>query len=218
MPQVETSLSDSIHIYPLSRLVGAPAAKWEKILAELEEKQKRLFSYYGASREACVRLSSSGNRERDAIMHDMIATANATPHAPWQDIVNDNIRAFVSFEKSFLPKIKSFDASLLRLPKGEGTNFNGINLHGSPHMIVKDRRGRTRYAYLHPSDWTDDCLKAYLELLTIVVEDQFGGTAGDLWWMDLRTGKTIPWKSSAKTRRECRDAIKHYMRFVFASS
>ncbi len=43
-----------IHIYPFSKLIGAPAAKWEKLISELEEKERIVYLYYQPVREAIV--------------------------------------------------------------------------------------------------------------------------------------------------------------------
>lgn len=56
-----------------------------------------------------------------------------------------------------------------------------------------------------------------MELLTIIVESEFGADAGDLWCMDLVENRSVQWpKSRVRTRQACRDAAKHLRRMIDA--
>ena len=99
----------------------------------------------------------------------------------------------------------------------DGTFFSGIILKGLPHMLVIDNQQRLRYVYLYPSSWKDHELDSYMELLTIIIESEFGADAADLWCMGLKTGLSIPRpRSKSRTRHACKDAAKHFKRMVEA--
>lgn len=85
---------------------------------------------------------------------------------------------------------------------------------GAPHMEVIDRDGEDRYVFLHPSEWSQDDLKAYLELLSIVVEHCYGADSSKIWALDLRNGVEIKWRSSSRIRRRCESAAKLYGRLI----
>ena len=207
--------AQEIHIYPFSKLVGALPPRWERLLSEIEEKEQLIYRYYQPVREAAVRLAAQGLHRRDAIFAEMRQRAAEVMHGPRQKPIEDNQARFAVFENSFLPKIKEFKASLLRVPQVHGTPFAGLILKGLPHMVVVDNRGRDRYVYLYPSSWDDADRDAYLELLTIIIESQFNASAADLWCMGLKDGKTVPWpKSKIRVRNACYDAARHYRRLM----
>jgi len=201
-----------IHIYPFSRLIHAPAARWEKLLKALEEKENIVYLYYQPAREAIVKLTASSGKRRDSIFVEMQARAAAVVHSPSQNPVRDNTKCFETFEETFLPKISSFVQSLIRR-KHFGTSFGGVILKGLPHMEVIDQKGKSRLVYLYPSNWSDKELDAYLELLTIIIEAEFEAEASDLWCMDLRRKQTVKRsKSKVRTRKACNDAAQHFVR------
>jgi len=207
-----------IHIYPLSRLAGAQAGRWERMLRELEAKEDLLFRYYQPVREGAVKLAASGGQKRDHIYEELTRQSGQVIHSPNQNPIKDNQARFVTFEQAFLPKIRRFKCSLLRAPQVNGTPFGGLILKGLPHMIVGDRRGRDRFVYLYPSDWDDEDRDAYLELLTIIIEVQYGAAAKDLWCMGLKDGRSVPWpKSKIRTRNSCYEAALLYKRMVAGS-
>jgi len=206
-----------IHIYPFSRLVGAPAGKWEKLIADLEEKQRIIYLYYQPVREAVVSLTAGGGKQRDEIFIEMTRQASEVVHTPNQNPIRDNQRCFECFERDFLPKIKEFKGSLLHVPQVDGTFFGGVILKGLPHMVVIDKQNKQRYVYLYPSTWKVHELDSYMELLTIIIESEFGADVTDLWCMGLKTGRSIPrTKTKARTRRACQEAAKHFKRMVDA--
>ncbi|AEU38576.1 hypothetical protein AciX8_4301 [Granulicella mallensis MP5ACTX8] len=212
-----TVQAPSIHIYPFSRLVNAPAGRWEKLIADLEAKQRIVYRYYQPVREAVVQLASNRGARRNEIYEEMSHRASEVVHSPSQYPVKDNQKCFECFEKDFLPKIGEFKGSLLRATQMDGTFFNGIILKGLPHMVVTDKEGKQRYVYLYPSSWKDHELDAYMELLTIIIESEFGADAADLWCMGLKTGHSISRpRSKARTRKACHEAAKHFKRVVDA--
>jgi hypothetical protein len=120
------------------------------------------------------------------------------------------------FVGDFYPKITHFEKSLLREDAGLGCSFEGVRLGGLPHFGAKDFRGEMRYVYRHASKWDEDDLKAYLELLSIIVADKFDAPATSIWSMDLRTGKDYKWRSSARMRARCVNAARLYARLIEA--
>jgi len=140
------------------------------------------------------------------------------PRAPGQDPETDNLRAFGIFETSCYPKIAKFVRGLLRKPQGPGVPFEGVFLFGTPHFEVTDRNGESRYVFLQASDWKEDEVKAYLELLAVVVEKGFGESASSIWHMNLRTGRTVKHHSSKRVRGRCAEAARHYRRIFGADA
>jgi hypothetical protein len=203
------------HIYPLSRLVHAGPGAWQRELADIEAGSTFAFSYYLPMREAVVRFCESRGRNRDAIMQDMTARARENAGPRWANRLRDNTDAFNCFETEFFPRVGRFRRSYLRA-KQEGCGFEGLMLHGAPHLAVTDTDGRTRHVFLHAARWSADDLAAYLELLGIIIEEDYGGDARSLWVMDLRAGEDVRWRSSSRMRRRCIDTARLYVRLVNA--
>jgi hypothetical protein len=80
--------------------------------------------------------------------------------------------------------------------------------------VVTDSKGQRRYVFLLASKWEQRDLKAYLELLSIIVAGRFGGSATTIWCMDLRAGKDFKWSSSSRIRTKCERAANLYARFL----
>jgi len=205
----------SAHIYPLSRLVHAGPRAWQRMLEEIEEGSSYAFSYYLPMREAVVQFCSSRGHGRDQIVREMTTRARTSARLGRGDRLRDNTNAFETFEVVFYPKIRRFRRSLLH-EKQDGYDFEGLTLLGAPHFEADDSAGRRRYAFLHAAKWSDDDLAAYLELLSIVVEEGYGADSRNLWIMDLRKGEDIRWRSSARMRRRCRDTAMLYAKLVNA--
>jgi hypothetical protein len=204
-----------VHIYTLSRLVHAPAGGWERKIEEIEEGRDKAYSYYQPMREAVIAYCAAKGKGREKIVSRMLADARSRPHGHGQDPEGDNLRAFETFETSCYPKIGSFVCSLLRRPQGTGVPLEGVLLQGAPHFRVTDKDGETRYVFLHPSNWTAENLKAYLELLSFIVEAAYGAPSASIWHMNLRSGRVSKYGSSKRVRQRCVDAARLYAR-IFA--
>lgn len=166
--------STLVHIYPLSRLVHASPANWEKQLQEIERGKDSRYGYYLPLREAVVSYCKSRRKRRDDIVKILENQARSVFAFRGADLVRDNISAFEVFEVQFYPRIAKFERSLLRADSNGGCDFAGLRLLGTPHFSVKDDlREETRYVYLHASKWPEDDLKAYLELLAVVVAAKY---------------------------------------------
>jgi len=54
----------AVHIYTLSRLVHAPAGRWERKIDEIEKGRDKAYAYYQPMREAVIAYcAAKGNRE-----------------------------------------------------------------------------------------------------------------------------------------------------------
>lgn len=210
-----TLVEPAVHIYTLSHLVNARVGSWERKIREIEEGRRRAYSYYQPMREAIVAYCASGGNRREQIVSSMLLDARQRPHGRGQNPERDNLAAFETFETACYPKIGQFVRDLLRRPNGTGAHFEGVRLSGGPHLQVKDRNGEDRYIFLRASIWSEDDLRAYLELLGVIVEETFGDVPESVWHMDLRAGLVAKHRGSKKIRRNCSDAARHYAR-VFA--
>jgi len=209
---VTTSVEPAVHIYTLSHLVNARVGSWERKIKEIEEGRRRAYGYYQPMREAIVAYCAASGNRREQIVSRMLSDARQRPHGRGQDPEKDNLAAFETFETACYPKIGQFVRGLLRRPNGTGALFEGIRLNGGPHFQAKDRSGVDRYIFLHASVWSEEDLKAYLELLSVVVEEAFGEAPESVWHMDLRAGLVAKHRRSKRVRRNCSDAARHYAR------
>lgn len=203
------------HIYPLSRLVHAPARDWERLLSSIEEGKEFAFSYYLPMREAVVKYCASRGQHRGNIVAEMLARARAAGGARGASVARGNLGAFECFQEAFYPRIARFRRDFLR-GRRPRCQFEGLALEGAPHLEVIDDNGRKRHIFLHAAEWSRDDLLAYLELLGIVIEQRYGGDPKSLWVQDLRSGEDIGWRPSARLRKRCQDAAKLYTRLTNA--
>lgn len=208
-------MAPEVHVYPLSRLVHAPATEWVRMLDSLEEGKDYANRYYLPMREAVIGFCSQKGQDRDTIVSTMVSRAQALGGSRRQRIVTDNQAAFDSFESCFYPRISKFHRGLLR-DRQPGVGFEGIDLVGTPHLLVTDQDDRKRYVFLHAANWKDDDLKAYLELLSVILEQRFQAGSDSIWCMNLRSGRDVRWRPSSRTRRRCAKAARLYGRLVQA--
>ena len=201
------------NIYPLSRLVHAFPPDWQALLQRIEDGKEKAFSHYLPAREAIVRYCAKGGRDRDRIVAEMRVRAGQIGGTRADILLRDNEAAFQMFESAFYPKIAKFSRSLLREPQ-PGVRFEELLLLGSPHMEVIDHRGRTRHIYLCCGSRKDPDLKAYLQLLSVIVRKQYGGSTDSVWCLDLRTGEEFKWKPGPRMEARCRRTANLYDRFI----
>lgn len=204
-----------VHIYPLSRLVHAPAGEWLGMLRSIEEGTDYANRYYLPLRQAIVDFCTGKGAGRTRIRQALRTRALSLGGSRGQRIARDNENAFDVFEAEFYPRIKKFRRSLLG-ERQQRCAFEGVMLVGTPHLIVTDLDDRERYVFLHASLWDDNDLKAYLELLSFIVEQRFGAGPEDLWCMNLKTAKDVKWRPSKLTRSRCAKAAKLYAQLLKA--
>jgi hypothetical protein len=205
----------AVHIYPLSRLVHASAGSWESQLRAIEENKLFANRYYAPLRAGVIAYCRKGTPKYEQTLGFVTRQASLVKAPRGSDPVKDNVAAFSTFVNKFHTRIGTFGQSFLR-DELKGSAFEGVRLLGLPHFSVADSNGRNRYVYLHASKWSDDDTKAYLELLSIVVQDRFGAGPDSLWCMDLRTGCDLRWRNSAQVRRRCANAARLYARLISA--
>jgi hypothetical protein len=87
-----------------------------------------------------------------------------------------------------------------------------MSLCGLHNFTATDRSGNLRYVYVQSSKWDDDDLKAYLELLSVIVEKRFNAASTTILGMELRTGTDMKWKASPRMRNRCADTARLYAR------
>jgi hypothetical protein len=206
-----------IHIYPLSRIVHAPAGDWESLLKSIESGKQVAFGYYLPMREASVKYCRAKGKGRQQIVQEMLARSIFIGGSRGSRLAKANESAFSVFEAAFYPRTKRFRRDLLRVPQ-QGCKFEGLEVVGSPHMIVVDQDDRERFVHLHASDWPDEQLKAYLELLSIIVEQRYSRDPESIWCMNLRTGQDDRWRPRGRIRSKCGKAARLLARFLTARS
>jgi hypothetical protein len=201
-----------MHIYPLSRLVNAQPVGWENLLNSIEEGKEFAFSWYQPLREAVVSYCQARGVGREAIVRIMRTRALAVWSSRGAKVAKANEDAFDMFESRFYPRIKRFQRSFLRDAQTE-VPFEGLLLTGAPHFQVVDENNNERFVFLLASKWTTKDLKAYLELLSVIIERRFRKLPKSIWCMDLRTGKDFDWRGSSKRMRtKCAKAARLYKR------
>jgi hypothetical protein len=205
-------MTPRVHIYPLSRLVHAPAGAWEAELRKIEESKTQAYRYYLPLREAAIACCKTGGARLDSILERLTRSAAAVVAPRGSNPISDNRAAFNVFVEQFYPQIASFGESLLHDESNTGCEFHGVKLIGLPHFSATDKKGRQRYVYIHASKWDEDDLKAYLELLSIIIDTRFHAAPDSIWCMGVRTGKDFKWRPSQRLRGKCASAAQHYAR------
>jgi|ERR1700722_7800880 len=199
------------HLYSLSRLVHAGPWSWQRLLGEIEEGRSYASRYYQPVRDAVVQFSATRGRNRDGLVREI--RAQIRPERRWPNRLADNLDAFENFSENFFPRIARFRRNFLHQQK-DALLFEGLELNGGPHFEVVDSNGATRHVFLHAAKWKPNDLAAYLELLGVIIEADFGGDSKSMWVMDLKSGKDIKWKSKPALRRRCIGTARLFARFL----
>ena len=205
-----------VHILPLSKLVHASPAGWEKLLRDVEDGKVRAFKYYLPLREAAIKLCRKKGNERDRILAQMITRARSSGGRLGDRIASDNEKAFRVFEEVFFPRIRRFKRDFLRDGHPGVTFADAVTIFGHPHLEVIDDSGQERLVVLHAAEWKPDELRAYLDLLSVIVEKRFGRDASSIWCMNLRRGTEERVSTSRRLRTKCENAAKLYGRLISA--
>ena len=159
-------MSVRVHILQLSKLVHTSPVRWEKLLRDLEEGKPRAYKYYQPLREAITVFCKAAGRDR--ILPRMITRARGNGGAYGDRMAKANEAAFAVFEKYFFPRISKFKQDFLR-DEHPGFAFGGLTIHGNPHLDVVDKNGADRFVMLHAADWEASELRAYLDLLSFII-------------------------------------------------
>lgn len=192
-----------VHIYLLSRLVFADATDWQNILKQLREGRKSMYWSYKPLREGAFQMALRKDANNNAIYNQVGALAGK---AGSDRCKKANLAALEKFEALFLPQIQEAGSNLMG-GREQPVDFGKVQLIGGPHFSVTDASGQEKWVYLHPSKWAEEEIVSFCELLTVVGEKRFKAVARDIWFLDLRTGKKVPWTASKKlVRRKCEKA------------
>ena len=207
-----TSTKPTVHLYTLSQLVYALPGSWERKIKKIEEGRERAYGCYQPVREAIASFCAANGSGRERIVARMMKQAQEAPRGRGQNPERDNMRAFKVFEEKCYSKIGSFVRSLIRRPQGLGVSFESVLLRGAPHLEVTDKDGESFYVFVSAAKWPEQDLKAYLELLSIVVQSEFDASPSSIWHMDLRRGGVSKYRPSMRVKKRCADAAQHYAR------
>jgi hypothetical protein len=201
------------HLYSLSRLVHAGPWSWQRLLNEVEEGRSYASRYYQPMRDGIVQFCARRGRNADDIKREI--RAQIRPEQRWPNRLADNLDGFECFGEDFFPRINRFRHSFLHQRK-DPCQFEGLDVNGGPHFEVIDEHGETRHVYLHAAKWKPNDLAAYLELLGIIIETDYGGDPKSMWVMDLRSGKDVKWKSRPAMRKRCVGTAQLFAKFLRA--
>jgi hypothetical protein len=194
-----------LHIHQLSRLAFAQVTDWNRILNELESARKQMFWSYKPLRSGAFNLLQAADSEQAQEIYRSVA--ELAKRAGGAKCAHANVAALQVFESRFLRSIHSPKDNFMEFT-APGVDFGGAELVGGPHFSAVYKTSEIKFVYLHPSRWEEDQTEAFCELLTVVLEKKFKAGAHDLWFLDLRSGKRIPWRSKRRVRRKCEQAAR----------
>lgn len=198
--------SATIHLYPMSRLVNAPASKWERLIEALEEGKNKAYAYYLPFRETAVAYASLATKDAANLRSLLYSRA---VQMGTKKMADDNVRAFDVFVNNCAGKLGRFKRSLLR-DESVAVDLQGIGVSGNAHFAA-ERTGAEEFVFLLAADWTPDDLQAYLEILSMILSRRYGRNL-QIVCADARNGKVSKFKSRTRMRKRCEDALKHYAR------
>lgn len=180
----------TVHIYAVSRLYNKSPTAWEATLRKLEGAREIMLAQYAPLRHA-IRSELLRPGTGDGVLQKQLAKMK---DAPSQRAVCDKSRhAFRVFCSTVRPLIVNLVEDYLRTEyHPPSVLYEGIQLEGRFHLKVEDTRGATKLIYLHASEWDDDETRAFIELLTILAEEQHCGSRGMVWFIDLVDGAVQP--------------------------
>lgn len=162
-----------------------------------------MYWSYRPLREGAYQMAGEGRKDMASIYS---AVAELSEKAGGVRCRKANLSALQVFEESFLPDIAGARSNFMSGSE-RAVDFGKVQLIGGPHFSVLDAKGQEEYVYLHPSQWTDEQIAAFCELLTLVLERRYNSGARNLWFLDLREGERVPWPRSKKLiRRKCERA------------
>ena len=192
-----------VHIYLLSHLAYADVTDWLNIIKQLKKGRKSMFWSYKPLRQGAYEMASKRPTDPNEI-YSNVASLAQTAGGP--NCRKANLDALKTFESTFLPQFGPAGSNFMNAHE-DGVDFGPVRLIGGPHFSIKDKSDQLKFVYLHPSRWTDEQVSAFCELLTVVAEKRFKSEAKHVWFLDLRSGKRVPWASSKKlVRKKCEKA------------
>lgn len=206
----------SVHIYLLSKLVPASPTVWQSQLKMLEAERRHRVAYYNPFRDAAIKHCMANGGSHAQLVRDVEINASRISAPKGADPVRSNLEAFKTFVDVFYPRIGRFGKRLTARHANTGVPLGPLLLNGNAHFSAIDLKDNKRFVHLHASTRTEKELRAYLELLSIVLFGRYGASPESIWCMDCQKGVEIKWKSSPKLRRECESAANLYSTLVKA--
>ncbi len=191
-----------VHISSLSALVDAPATRWHRILEQLRRSQRTRFFTYKPVRQAVAQTLGGGT---GVDLNKVWQRLRQDAQQGGQRQLSANVNRFQMFLDRFCRQIQALQRDLMAGAEGQDPISVGrLLVSGGPHLLVTDLAGHSRYLYLHCSAWDSDKVRAFCELLTMVLEQKYQAKAGALWVMDLQKGKEIDYlRSRPRVRKKC---------------
>jgi len=203
------------HIYEISRLYQQPAARWEEMLAKLEEERDFRFFGYKALREAIIldlRRPGTGRPHLDNCF--VVAPVNKQEAATRKR----SYAALEVFIRKIAPRLTGMRQNFMT-GKQPSCRWEGHALTGGFHFSAETTKGEEVFLYVSASAHDDtknsDVLqrKATIELLNIIAETRFTAEPSRVWFVDLNTGTIIkPGKSTTRLRKDLKRTLGHLQR------
>ena len=174
-------------------------------MKELKQGRKSMFWSYKPLRNGAFEMVTKGAAQDHKGIYGSVATLALK--AGGASCQKANLDGLKKFENLFLPQLPSAKSNFMD-GNEQPVDFGPVQLVGGPHFSASDKNGKQAFVYLHPSaSWSEEETEAFCELLTVTVESRHGGSARDVWFLDLRSGKRVPWNNSKKlVRRKCQRA------------
>lgn len=195
--------------FEVSQLLNKPGPKWEKRVEELDEQKRFRVLEYKPLRDAIIaemRHPGTGWSKLDEGL-DGYNSGFST------DAMIAAMRAcFALFEKKINRHIAELKECYTEPPVKYAFKIDDYDITGSIHARVTHRRYGDRLIYLYSSQWMENEVKAFQELIIMLAEQVFSMRAEDVLWCDLRAGTCKPLKSRPSLRSDIAWGIRHYYR------
>jgi hypothetical protein len=203
------------HIYEISRLYKQDAARWEDMLAKLEEERDFRFFGYKALREAVVLEMRSPGAGRPHLVRSF---ASPAVNKQEEAMRRNSYAALDTFIDSIRPKLGDLQQNFMTV-RQPACRWEGHDLSGGFHFSALNKKGETVYLYISASSHDDEKdkdvqqRKATIELLNIIAEHRFSAEPSRVWFVDLNTD-TIhkPRKSVLRLRQDLKRTLDHLQR------
>jgi len=200
------------HIYEISRLYQQPAARWEEMLAKLEEERDFRFFGYKALREAIILELRKPGTGRPPLDKSFVAPPVNKQEASTRKRSN---AALEVFSRMIAPKLNGLRQNFMSGWQ-PACRWEGHALSGGFHFSAEPIKGEEVFLYVsasaHDDEKTSDVLqrKATIELLSIIAETRFTAEPSRVWFVDPNTG-TIhkPSKATTRVRKDLKRRLEH---------
>lgn len=209
-----------MHIIVVSKLYKGDPSAWLRQINELKKEKKSALAVYAPLRNAILEeilRPGTGNK------YLMSALRNWKPTPSLAKIRATSERALESFRNDIADEISMLGESFLSRqhptlqvaffdPKrhGQGKEQKFYKLEGRFHFSYMDSGGNWNLAFIHCSDWTDERIEGFVELLSIFAEAHYAYDRKQVAFLDLSKseGRIVrPGKRSKTVRRQLADTL-----------